>query len=279
MEEKISYLRNKVNMSKHKVLDLCVKAGMGHVSSAYSCAEILCVLYYSVMNIRPDEPDYENRDRFIMSKNHASIMQYPILADMGFIKPEELDDFLSPEGSMFGSHSKLAIPGVDFAGGSLGLGIGVAAGIAYAAKSDKKDYKIYCLLGDGELYEGSVWESVMFASHNNLSNLVAIVDRNKLAITDYTENMLRLESIIEKWKAFGWEVISCNGHDIRQLLDVFERAGNRKSDTPLVIIADTEKGKGIDFIEGKLNWHGAAPKKEQVESAYNSLEKEVKSYE
>lgn len=281
-EARTRYLRDKTYQAKRKVLDMVCQAGMGHLSSAFSCAEILTVLYYEIMNIDPQYPDLPVRDRLIISKNHASVMQYPILADLGFFPASELESFLAPtlgQTHYFGSHSKLSIPGVDFAGGSLGIGLGVAAGIAYAAKFDGNSYMTFCLLGDGECGEGSVWEAAMFAAHNELSNLIAIIDRNRLAITDFTESMLALEPLTDKWKSFGWEVCRCNGHRIDGLISCLGDVRNRKSKKPLCVIADTVKGKGVEFIEGQLNWHGAVPKKGDIDVAYASLERERCWYE
>lgn len=278
----VKFLRHKTSCAKRKVLDLVCRAGMGHLTSAFSCAEILAVLYYGIMRIDPSTPKLESRDRLIISKNHASVMQYAILADLGFFQMEELDFFLTPasgQAHFFGSHAKLSIPGVDFAGGSLGIGLGTAAGIAYAAKFDQSSYTVFCLLGDGECCEGSIWEAVMFASHYHLDNLVAIVDRNRLAITDFTETMLALEPLEEKWRSFGWETRRCDGHDIEKLLSCLEDVRNRRNGKPLCIIADTVKGKGVDFMENQLNWHGAAPKAENIAAAYAALERERQWYE
>lgn len=282
MNAKIKYLRKKTYRAKRKVLEMVCRTGMGHLSSAFSCAEILTVLYYEVMRIDVDAPDSALRDRLIISKNHASVMQYPILADLGFFQEEELETFLSPvtgQAHYFGSHAKLSIPGVDFAGGSLGIGLGAAAGIAYAAKFDRHPNLTFCLLGDGECAEGSVWEAAMFSAHYQLDNLIVIVDRNRLAITDFTETMLALEPLEDKWKAFGWETRRCNGHDIGELRSCFQDVREREVGKPLCVIADTVKGKGIDFIEDRLNWHGAAPKGMDIAKAYASLEREQKWYE
>lgn len=280
--EQVRYLREKTCRAKERVLDMVCRAGMGHLSSAFSCAEILSVLYYRIMCVNPDTPDLAERDRLVISKNHASVMQYPILADLGFFPENELEAFLSPvlgQAHQFGSHAKNSLPGVDFSGGSLGIGLGVAAGIACAAQYDQKSFLTFCLLGDGECDEGSVWEAAMFAAHYRLGNLIAIVDRNRLAITGFTETMMALEPLADKWRAFGWEVRSCNGHDIGELLACLQDVHNRVNEKPLCVIANTVKGKGVEFIEDQLNWHGAAPKGEDIARAKASLEKERQRYE
>jgi transketolase len=271
----VDFIQGKVNKIKKECLDMCIKAGKGHLTSAFSCAEIAAVLYYSVMNYDVKNPDWEDRDRFIMSKNHGSVITYPILADLNFIQKDELSTFMQG-GSRLGSHSNKDIPGVEFSGGSLGIGFGIAAGLAYAAKMDKKEWFTFAILGDGECYEGSVWETAMFAAHNQLNNLIAIVDRNGLSILGFTEDLLRLEPLGEKWNAFGWDVLRVNGHDISSLLEVFGNAKSRKSSRPLCIIADTIKGKGIDFMVNQPFMHGAAPTGDKVPLAYSQLETDAK---
>lgn len=270
--DRIAFLKDKVHQAKRSVLEMCVNAGMGHVTSAYSCAEILVALYYDIMKINPQKPDDENRDRFIMSKNHGSVMTFPILADLGFIDSSLLMTFMK-DGSPLGGHSKMSLNGVDFSGGSLGIGFGVAAGVAYGAKLDNKDFFTYVLIGDGECYEGSIWESAMFASHNKLNNLIAIVDRNELACTDFTEKMLAQEPMQDKWKSFGWETIEVDGHNLEKVLSALKNSKTRNNTEPLCIIAHTVKGKGVDFMSQKPLCHGAAPSGDDIKRAFSVLEK------
>jgi transketolase len=244
---------------------------MGHLTSAYSCAEIVSALYYGIMRHDPQNPKWDERDRFILSKNHGSLMLYPILADLGYFPENELMTFMR-DGTRLGAHSKLTLEGIDFAGGSLGIGLGVGAGLAYAAKMDRKDWLTFVLVGDGECHEGAVWEAAMFAAHNKLGNLTAIVDRNRLCVTDFTEKILRLEPQMDKWLAFGWEAREVNGHDVAQVLAVFDDIRNRGEERPLAIIADTIKGNGIDFMSNALFFHGTAPKGDQIERAIAQIE-------
>lgn len=266
-------LKAKTQYAKEKCLELCIKAGAGHVTSAFSCAEIVAALYYGIMNIDPKNPQWEDRDRFIMSKNHASVITYPILADLGFVKEEEIETFLE-EKSIYGAHSKLTINGADFAGGSLGIGLGVACGMAYSAKESKKDWLTFCIVGDGEMYEGSIWESAMFAGANHLSNLVVFVDRNHMCVTDFTDKMLSQSPLEGKWEAFNWEVRTINGHKVEEILESLSDVRNRKSDKPLCIIAETVKGNGIEFMENNVFMHGVAPKGEKAELALKQLKGE-----
>jgi transketolase len=264
-------IKAKVCNGKRKVLDMCVSANKGHLTSAFSCAEIVSVLYYSVMRVNPKQPNWDKRDRLIMSKNHGSLMLYPILADLGFFPESELDTFMR-DGTRLGGHSKLALEGIDFAGGSLGIGLGVGVGLAYAAKMDENDYLTFVVIGDGECYEGSIWEAAMVAAHNRLGNLVAILDRNRLSCTDFTEKILRLEPLEEKWQAFGWDVCRVNGHDIDALRASLDGLRNRVGDKPRMVIADTVKGHGIDFMSDAPLCHGLAPEKGSEARAYSQLE-------
>ncbi len=269
--EDVLEIERKVNVAKRKVLDMGVSAGKGHITSAYSCAEVVAVLYYKILRISPKEPHWENRDRFVMSKNHGSLMLYPILADLGFFDPAELDTFMA-DGTRLGGHSKLCLPGVDFAGGSLGIGLGVAAGMAYAAKMDQKDWLTFCLIGDAECYEGAIWEAAMLAGHHRLNNLITILDRNRLGVTGFTEDLLRLMPLADKWTAFGWEVREVNGHSVQELLLTLSDLCDSKRDRPLMVIANTTKGYGIDFMSDMPLCHGETPKAQDIPRAYAQLE-------
>jgi len=252
-------------------LDMGVSAGKGHITTAYSCAEIVAVLYYEILRINPEKPLWENRDRFVMSKNHGSLMTYPILADLGFFDEAELDTFMA-DGTRLGGHSKLCIPGADFAGGSLGIGLGVAVGLAYAAKMNQKNWLTFCLIGDAECYEGAIWEAAMLAGHHRLNNLIGILDRNRLGITGFTEDLLCLVPLRDKWEAFGWEVREVNGHSVKELLLALSDIRKPERRKPLMVIANTTKGHGIDFMSDEPLCHGAVPNVQDVERAYAQLE-------
>jgi transketolase len=253
-------LENKALELRKGILEMCVRAGTGHVTSSFSCAEILVALYHGgIMRFRPDEPEWAGRDRFIMSKGHASPALYVLLADLGFYPKSWTKDFAQKDGH-FGVLLRCDVPGVEITSGSLGHGFGIAAGLALGARMNRELHLVFTLLGDGECYEGSMWETAMFASHNKLNNLVAILDRNRLCVTDFTENVVELEPFADKWKAFGWNVLHVDGHDIGQLIDVLAPLRTRTSGQPTIIIADTVKGKGIDRISNIPLWHGMAPK-------------------
>ena len=265
--EEIDKLEEKANYIRNQILDMCVRAGTGHVTSSFSCTEIFVALYYGgILRYDVSNPEWEERDRFILSKGHASAILYPVLADLGFYPKSELDKFCQV-GGIFGVHLQNDIPGVEITSGSLGHGLGIAAGIALAAKMDKKPYMIFTLLGDGECYEGSVWESAMFTSHHELNNLIAIVDRNRLCATDFTEKAVRLDPLDKKWEAYGWEVATINGHSFEEIFSSLGEFRSRRLNKPLVIIANTIKGKGVSFMENQPLWHAVAPKGKEAEMA------------
>ena len=236
MSKNITELKKKAKYIRNQVLDMCVKAGTGHVNSAFSCTEIMVALYYGdIIRFDPKNPEWKDRDRFILSKGHASVLLYPVLADLGFFPKDELNRFNQANG-IFGVHLQHDVPGVEITAGSLGHGFGVAAGLALAAKKNRELWMTFALLGDGECYEGSIWETAMFASHNRLNNLIAIVDRNHLCVTDFTENIVGLEPMDEKWKSFGWKVTNINGHSFEEILEALRGFRSRKSPQPLLLM-------------------------------------------
>ena len=269
MIKDLEYIAYKLRID---MLEMCIKAGDGHVTSSLSCAEIMTVLYFGgILRHDPSNPNWESRDRFILSKAQASPMLYVILANRGYFSPDELNFFAQENGKM-GVHLQRSVPGAEITAGSLGVGFGTAVGIAKSAKLNNELYLTFTLLGDGELYEGSCWEAAMFASHHGLNNLIAIVDRNYQCTMDFTENLLALEPLEEKWKSFGWETKRINGHDLCSLIETFKYVRSRRSKSPLVIIADTVKGEGIEYISQVPLWHGSSPiKKSDVERCRKEL--------
>lgn len=264
-------LKRRAYHIRHDMLKMCVKAGTGHVTSSSSCIELLTTLYHGgIMRHDPEKPEWSDRDRLILSKGQASPALYTILSDCGYFPKKDLDKF-AQAGGKFGVHLQKSVPGVEITCGSLGHGFGIAAGIALAAKMNRNLFLTFAMLGDGECYEGSIWETAMFASHNRLNNLVAIVDRNHLCVTDFTENLIALEPMEDKWRSFGWDVRRINGHSFDEILDSLGDIRNRCSSNPLVIIADTVKGKGINFMSNVPLWHGIAPGAKDAEEAYISL--------
>jgi len=273
MDAVVSKLCKKSFQIRKTMLETCIKARTGHVTSSLSSIDILVALYYgNIIKFDPKNPFWKERDRFILSKGQASPALYAILADIGFFDPKELEKFAQKDGK-FGVHLQNDVPGVEITSGSLGQGFGIASGIALGAKMNKEHYLVFTLLGDGECYEGSVWETAMFSSHNKLNNLVAIVDRNYLCVTDFTEDLLELEPLEEKWFSFGWEVFRIDGHKFEDILAVLKPVRSRRSARPTVIIADTVKGEGVECISNIPLWHGTAPDGETARKCLTDLKR------
>lgn len=273
-KEEIKSLQKKANEIREKTLEMCINGRTGHVTSSFSCAEILTALYQgNILRYNPKNPKWEDRDRFILSKGQASPILYNVLAECGFFPKSWLANFAKKEGH-FGVHLQNDVPGVEYTTGSLGHGLGIGVGVALAGKMNNKNYHTFVLLGDAELYEGSVWESTMFAGHYNLNNLTGIVDRNGYGVLGPTEDIVRLNPLENKFKSFGWETKTIDGHSINEIYNSLKDIRSHKRDCPLMIIADTIKGKGIKFMENVALWHGAAPIGEDAERA----RKELKEY-
>ncbi|MFH0732090.1 MAG: transketolase [Candidatus Omnitrophota bacterium] len=267
----MSKLKSKAQWVRRQVLEMIVSAGKGHIGGAFSCADILVVLYYGgLLRFNPSDKDWDSRDRFILSKGHAVAALYAILADLGFFPISELYNY-QKKGCLLGGHPCKKIPGVEADTGSLGHGLGIAAGLALSAKIDKKEFLIVALLGDGECYEGSVWEAAMFAGHHKLNNLVGIIDNNGLCVNDFIKDCLDLDPLYNKWQAFGWDVLCVDGHSFEELLSVFSNFRSRESNKPLMVIANTVKGKGVSFMEGEIDWHHCVPKGEELGIARREL--------
>jgi transketolase len=253
------------------VINMLLEAGSGHPGGSLSSVEIMTALYFHELNHDPENPEWPLRDRFILSKGHVCPVLYAALARAGYFPVEELMT-LRKLGSRLQGHpgKNKGLPGIEVSSGSLGQGLGVAVGIALGAKHDTADYRVYCLNGDGELDEGSIWEAAMAAGHYALDNLVTVVDNNDLQIDGRLRDVMNVYPIDRKFAAFNWNVISCDGHDVRALVDAFERVRAFKG-KPSVIIAKTTKGKGVSFMENEANWHGRAPNPEQAGKALAEL--------
>src|SRR3990167_5363584 len=270
----IKALKAKALQIRKEILEACHRAGSGHPGGSLSSVEILLSLYEYKMRHNPQDPVWEDRDRLIISKGHITPAVYVVLAHCGYFPKEELKTFRKL-GSRLQGHVHTKVPGIEFNTGSLGHGLSVANGMALGAKMLKKDFKTYCVLGDGEIQEGSVWEAAMTASHHKLDNLCAIVDYNKVQENGPTNQIKNLEPLAEKWRSFGWHPIEVDGHDFERLIDALNQAETTKG-KPTVIIANTVKGKGISFMEGQAGWHGKAPNKEQLQAALMELQRSEK---
>ncbi|MDR0393373.1 MAG: transketolase [Puniceicoccales bacterium] len=250
-------------------LSMIRDAKSSHIGSNFSIADILSVLYGKILNIDPKQPEKEDRDRFLLSKGHATAILYAVLAECGFFPINELKTFYQA-GSSFLGHTNHKICGVEFSTGSLGHALNVAAGIALAAQWRKKTFRTFVLLSDGECDEGSNWEAILFTAHHRLSNLTAIVDYNKIQSLDTIANTLALEPFRDKWEAFGWEVLECDGHNHEQLERCL-KLGFKDKYRPHVLIAHTVKGKGVSFMENTVLWHYRSPQGEEYKAAKNEL--------
>lgn len=250
-----AFLADRARFIRLETVRLTRIAGAGHYSSTFSAAELFAALYYVHLRVDPANPASPDRDRFILSKGHAAIGLYPVLADLGFFDPALLDQY-TRLGSPFGDHPDMKkIPGVDFSSGSLGHGLSVAVGMALAARVQKRAFRVYCMLGDGELHEGQIWEAVMAAAHFRLQGLIAIVDRNRLCIDGDTEEIMSIEPLEDRFASFGWAVRRIDGHDFEAILDALDHLEPAGEGRPQMIIADTVKGRGVHMMEGSLNWH------------------------
>ena len=258
------------------VLEMIYNAQTGHLGGSLSAAEIIATLYYHELNVSPDNPEWPDRDRFVLSKGHAAPVLYAALADMGFFSRDELAS-LRQVGSMLQGHPDMRkTPGVDMSTGSLGQGLSAAIGMALAARLDGKQYHVWALLGDGELNEGQVWEAASFASFHGLCNLTAIVDLNRVQLDGTTDCILCMKPVAAKWKAFGWDVIEVDGHSVAELLQAYDMVKTQRAESagetrPTAILAHTVKGKGVSFMENQAAWHGNVPSAEQFDAAMEEL--------
>ena len=252
--EELRKLQDTAKRLRCDMVDVTVWAGGAHIGGSLSMADVLVALYYRYLDVRPEEPDWPDRDRFVLSKGHGGLGLSCVLADKSYFDKEllkEFNHFKSP----FGMHlDGNKVNGVDASTGSLGHGLSMALGMALGARFQKQTWRTYCLLGDGECDEGSVWEAAMAAAHYDADNLTAFVDRNHMMIDGPTEDVMSLEPLADKWTAFGWNVLQIDGHDFAQIGEAIEGA-QAKRGAPTVIICDTVKGKGVDFMEGEVKWH------------------------
>lgn len=264
-------LKIKAKTIRKNIISMLTEAKSGHPGGSLSAVEIVTYLYFKEMNVNPDNPNQQDRDRFVLSKGHGAPVLYSTLAEKGYFSKEELLK-LRKIGAMLQGHPDMkGIPGVDMSTGSLGQGLSVADGMALAGKLDSKDYRVFVLIGDGEMQEGQIWEAAMTGAHYGLDNVTAFIDNNGLQIDGENREVMNVEPIEEKWKAFGWHTIRIDGHDFEQIESAVLEAKNTKG-KPTVIIAKTVKGKGISFMENEVGWHGTAPNQEQSQQALKELE-------
>ena len=269
-EEDIRELKDISNRVRRDVIDEVYSAQSGHPGGALSCVDILTVLYFNQMNIDPNKKDDSNRDRLVLSKGHACAALYAVLAEKGYFNKNELKNFRKLGGILQGHPDMKNIPGVDMTTGSLGQGLSAANGMALSSKLDSKGFRVYCIVGDGEIEEGQIWEAMMTAAHYKLDNICLIVDNNNLQIDGEVNKVMNIYPLKEKFQSFGFEVFEVDGNDIDELISVFQKAKTVKG-KPTVIIAKTIKGKGVSFMENKVEWHGRAPDIDEYRIAIEAL--------
>ncbi|PJB28953.1 transketolase [Candidatus Desantisbacteria bacterium CG_4_9_14_3_um_filter_50_7] len=269
-KDDIKKLEETAKKIRRSIVETLSSAKAGHMGGSLSVTDILTVLYFKEMKIDPSRPDWEDRDRFVLSKGHASCGLYCALVERGYFAKDLLSTFDRTDGCLQGHPDMHKTPGVDMSTGSLGQGLSVGAGMAAGARLLKKSFRVFVVLGDGEVQEGQVWEAAMYAGHNKLDNLTAIIDYNKLQLASRVQDAIDLEPLADKFRAFKWNVIGADGHSIESLCKAFEKARKNKG-RPSVIIADTVKGKGISFAENKVEWHVRVPKGDEIAKALDEL--------
>jgi transketolase len=270
-ETLISHLEEQAMFSRKETVRLSKIAGAGHYASSFSASELFASLYFAELRIDPKNPKWGDRDRFVLSKGHAAIGLYPILGRLGFFDEKLLDEF-TKFGNPFGDHQDMKkIPGVDFSSGSLGHGLSIAAGIALSGRISGSDHKTWCMLGDGELCEGQIWEAAMFAGHHKLGNLVAIVDNNQLCIDGFVKDVMNVEPIDERFASFGWVTRTIDGHDFDEILDTMSDLPRSADGAPQLIVAKTIKGRGVKRMELSTHWHVGNLVGQDYEDVLNEL--------
>ncbi|MDH5363765.1 MAG: transketolase [Dehalococcoidia bacterium] len=267
----IEELKEMAKKLRRHVITMTATAGSGHPGGSLSAADIITALYFRAMHHNPQNPQWPDRDRFIMSKGHAAPILYAALAESGYFPIAELATLRKLDSRLQGHTDRNLTPGVEMSAGSLGMGLSFGIGVALAARLDHRDYRTYVLLSDGECDEGQTWEAALSAAHFKLDNLTVIVDRNRIQLTGWTRDIMNLEPLSQKWQAFGWHTIDIDGHDFNQILAAFQEAEKIKNKPP-IIIARTIKGKGVSFMENNPKFHGKAPTPEEAERALKELE-------
>lgn len=271
-DSEIKNLTETARKIRHDIIDTTVWAGGAHIGGGLSIVEILTILYFKYLNIDPSKPDWEDRDRVVLSKGHGGAGYAPVLANRGYFDRGELKDF-NHFMSNFGMHlDSLKVKGVDVSTGSLGHGLSMAVGLAIGARLQKKTWKTYCILGDGECNEGSVWEAAMSAAHFRVTNLITFVDRNRLMIDGKTEEIMAVEPFTDKWRSFGFIVKEIDGHSYTALSEAIDYALEEQK-APVIIVANTTKGKGVDFMENQVKWHYGSIDSELAEKAHTSVDR------
>ena len=269
-DDQIKFLEEKANKIRQDIIEMLVEAKSGHSAGPLGMTDIFTALYFNIMNHDPKNPSWEERDRLVLSNGHICPVLYSAMAEAGYFPVEELRTLRKYGTRLQGHPHRTKLPGIETSSGPLGEGLSQACGMAYAAHMDAKKWRVYCLMGDGEQDEGQIWEAAMFAGKNKLHNLTAIIDRNNIQIDGFTEDVMPIEPLKDKYVAFGWHVIEVNGHNFEEFIDAIDQA-KAIFEKPTLIIAHTIPGKGVDFMEFKYEWHGKSPKPDEAKVALEEL--------
>jgi transketolase len=269
-DEKLKFLEKKANDIRQSVIKMLYEAGSGHSAGPLGMADVFTAFYFHILNHDPNNPDWPERDRLVLSNGHICPVRYAAMAHAGYFPLEELKTLRRINSRLQGHPHRNSLPGLETTSGPLGSGLGQAAGMALSAKLDRKKFWIYCLMSDAEQQEGNTWESVMFAGKTRLNNLIALIDRNNIQISGFTEEVMPLESLRDKYESFGWHVLEIDGHNFEQIVDAVNEA-KAIYEKPSVIIAHTIPGKGVSFMERNYLWHGKTPNKEEASQALKEL--------
>jgi len=271
-EDEIKKLQDIAREIRCSVLTMVKEAKVGHIGGSLSITDILVALYFKVLKIKPDQPEWPDRDRLVLSKGHGATAMYSTLAERGFFPKEELKTFGLINSNLQVHPDRNKVPGIEASTGALGQGLSIGLGMALAAKLNKKDYYTFVILGDGETQEGQIWEAAMFASHYRVDNLTAILDYNNIQLMGSVSEIIEIAPVAEKWLSFGWEVLEINGHDFNQIIESLYKAKEIKG-KPTIIVANTTKGKGVSFMQNTCKWHGGVPSDEEYVKAMAEVKK------
>ncbi|MEO1011388.1 MAG: transketolase [Bacteroidota bacterium] len=269
--KKHQFLEDKAKAIRKEIVTMVYRANSGHVGGSLGATDLIVALYYNLMEHEPENPEWEGRDRFILSKGHCTPVIYAVLADCGYFPKQDLLGFRRPGSHLQGHPYQPKTPGIDASTGTLGIGISTGVGMALGAKLKKQKHYYYIVCGDGEIQEGQVWEAAAFANKYALDNIIGFVDRNYLQTDGHSEKVMPMDPLDTKWESFGWKVFEIDGHDFEQIITTVEAA--KKENRPVMIITNTIKGKGVSFMENEAEWHGKPPGKEDFERAMRELDK------
>lgn len=276
-KDKIEYLERMAHRIREDLIEMFFKAVKGHIGGSLSAVEVMVALYFHIMRVDPKNPEWPERDRFVLSKGHASATWYAVLAEKGFFPRNLLFSQFIRINGLLQEHADIKIPGVEMSSGALGQGLSAALGMSLAQGLTNKSYRVYVMLGDGEMQSGQIWEAIMACSHYEVNNLTAILDYNKLQVSDFVDRVMNIEPVAKKFEAFGWNVLEIDGHSMAEVVQALQEAKDNSSSSPTLIISHTIKGKGVSFMEGNVEWHSHVVSPEDYQKAKHELAESLSS--